>query len=153
MATQPLQAISPIDGRYQSKTASLVPYFSEEALIKYRVLVEVEYFIALCETPLPQLKDFDKAMFSKLRELYTSFLTEDAIEVNQIENTTNHDVNAVEYFIKKQFDALGLQAYKEFIHFGLTSQDINNTAVPLSVKEAVTEVMMPAIEQLQDKIK
>ena len=153
MATQPLQAISPIDGRYQSKTASLVPYFSEEALIKYRVLVEVEYFIALCEIPLPQLKDFDKAMFSKLRELYTSFSTEDAIEVKQIEKTTNHDVKAVEYFIKKQFDALGLQAYKEFIHFGLTSQDINNTAVPLSVKEAVTEVMMPAIEQLQDKIK
>lgn len=153
MATHPLQAISPIDGRYQSKTASLVSYFSEEALIRYRVLVEVEYFIALCEIPLPQLKDFDRAMFPKLRQLYTSFTTDDALEVKHIEKTTNHDVKAVEYFIKKQFDALGLQAYKEFIHFGLTSQDINNTAVPLSVKEAIIQVMMPTIEQLQGKIK
>ena len=152
MATQPLKAISPIDGRYQSKTEALVSYFSEEALIRYRVLVEIEYFIALCEVPLPQLNDFDKSLYPKLRAIYTSFKTEDALAIKEIEKTTNHDVKAVEYFIKKQFDDLQLQRYKEFIHFGLTSQDINNTAVPLSIKEAVVDVFLPAMEQLQEKL-
>tara|TARA_R100000935_G_scaffold42923_1_gene65236 strand:- start:56452 stop:57795 length:1344 start_codon:yes stop_codon:yes gene_type:complete len=153
MSIQALQAISPIDGRYASKTASLIPFFSEEALIKYRVHVEIEYFIALVELPLPQLKDFDTAMFSELRELYTKFSTEDAQHIKDTEKVTNHDVKAVEYFIKEKFDALGLQQYKEFIHFGLTSQDINNTAIPLSLKDAMNEAYVPQFIEVKNKLK
>ncbi len=147
-----LQAISPIDGRYADKTQSLVPFFSEEALIRYRVLVEIEYFIALCQLPLPQLTDFDANLFSKLRDVYTNFTTQNALEVKQIEQTTNHDVKAVEYFIKNHFDRLGLQKYKEFIHFGLTSQDINNTAIPLSIKGAIEQVYLPCLEKVIEKL-
>ncbi|WP_298548035.1 adenylosuccinate lyase [uncultured Aquimarina sp.] len=153
MSLSPLQAISPIDGRYASKTQSLSAYFSEEALIKYRVLVEIEYFIALCEIPLPQLKSIDTSVFGKLREIYTQFSTEDAQAIKDIEKVTNHDVKAVEYFIKEKFDILGLQEYKEFIHFGLTSQDINNTAIPLSIKEAVGDVYIPNYLELKEKLK
>ncbi len=153
MSLFPLQAISPIDGRYASKTKSLSAFFSEEALIKYRVLVEIEYFIALCELPLPQLQDIDTSLFDQLREIYTSFTSEDAIAIKDIEKVTNHDVKAVEYFIKEKFDALGLQKYKEFIHFGLTSQDINNTAIPLSIKDAMSNVYIPEYTTLLDKIK
>ncbi len=147
-----LTAISPIDGRYRSKTDKLADYFSEEALIKYRVRVEIEYFIALCEIPLPQLKGFDNAQFSKLRDIYKDFNSEDALAIKEIEKTTNHDVKAVEYFIKEKFDNLGLHAFKEFIHFGLTSQDINNTAIPLSVKEALEHSYLPSYERLIDKL-
>ena len=126
-----LNAISPIDGRYRNKVAQLSNYFSEEALIKYRVLVEIEYFIALCEIPLPQLNGFDNTIFPELKKVYENFSSEDAQKIKDIEKVTNHDVKAVEYFIKEKFDALGLQKDKEFIHFGLTSQDINNTAIPL----------------------
>lgn len=148
-----LKAISPIDGRYADKTTSLVPFFSEMALIRYRVQVEVEYFIALCELPLPQLADFPKERYADLRKLYQNFTEEEALKVKEIEQTTNHDVKAVEYFIKEAFDYLQLQAYKEFIHFGLTSQDINNTAIPLSIKEAVQQVYLPALEQLLSKLR
>jgi len=152
-----LNAISPIDGRYRSKTRSLAPYFSEEALIKYRILVEIEYFIALCELPLPQLSSFNPSLFEELRSIYEHFSIEDAKEIKEIEQTTNHDVKAVEYYIKKEFDKLELQNFKEFIHFGLTSQDINNTAIPLSVKNAVHQIYLPAldevIEQLNSKAK
>ena len=148
-----LKAISPIDGRYADKTTSLVPFFSEMALIRYRVQVEVEYFIALCELPLPQLADFPKEKYTDLRKLYQNFTEEEALKVKEIEQTTNHDVKAVEYFIKEAFDYLQLQAYKEFIHFGLTSQDINNTAIPLSIKEAVQQVYLPALEQLLGKLR
>ncbi|MCK5442646.1 MAG: adenylosuccinate lyase, partial [Maribacter sp.] len=127
MSLIPLNAISPIDGRYRSKTVSLSPYFSEEGLIKYRVQVEIEYFIALCEIPLPQLMGFEHSKFNVLRDIYKNFDAEDAQQVKEIEKTTNHDVKAVEYFIKAAFDKLGLGEHKEFIHFGLTSQDINNT--------------------------
>src|SRR5574344_2958578 len=131
-----LTAISPIDGRYRSKTDSLGNYFSEFALIRYRVKVEIEYFIALCQIPLPQLQGFDKSLFSDLRSIYEDFSAEDAATVKEIENTTNHDVKAVEYFVKKKFAELNIsQAHSEFVHFGLTSQDINNTAVPLSLHE------------------
>ena len=143
MSLSPLNAISPIDGRYRNKAESLSPYFSEEALIKYRVQVEIEYFIALCELPLPQLSDFDQAKFGDLQQIYKGFSAKDAQEIKEIEKTTNHDVKAVEYFIKQRFDTLGLSAYKEFIHFGLTSQDINNTAIPLSIKEAMNTVYVP----------
>ncbi|GAA3516695.1 adenylosuccinate lyase [Aquimarina addita] len=153
MSISPLQAISPIDGRYASKTQSLSVYYSEEALIKYRVLVEIEYFIALCEIPLPQLQDIDTSLFSKLREIYTAFTTEDAQAIKDIEKVTNHDVKAVEYFIKEKFDSLGLEAYKEFIHFGLTSQDINNTAIPLSIKESISDVYIPQFLELVTKLK
>ena len=133
-----LTAISPIDGRYRGKTESLADYFSEYALIRYRVRVEIEYFITLCELPLPQLASFDHALFPQLRSIYADFNEEGAQRVKDIEKVTNHDVKAVEYFIKEQFDKIGgLDAYKEFIHFGLTSQDINNTIVPLSMKEAL----------------
>ena len=133
-----LTAISPIDGRYRGKTEPLANYFSEYALIRYRVRVEIEYFITLCELPLPQLASFDKSLFSRLREIYSNFDETCAARVKDIEKTTNHDVKAVEYFIKEEFDKIGgLDSYKEFIHFGLTSQDINNTSVPLSVKEAL----------------
>lgn len=153
MATNALQAISPIDGRYASKTKALIPFFSEEALIKYRVQVEVEYFIALVELPLPQLSDFDTSKFDALRKLYTNFSTEDAQKIKDTEKVTNHDVKAVEYFIKEKFDALGLQNHKEFIHFGLTSQDINNTAIPLSLKEAMNEVYVPSLVAVKNKLK
>ena len=148
-----LKAISPIDGRYADKTTSLVPFFSEMALIRYRVQVEVEYFIALCELPLPQLVDFPKERYADLRKLYQNFTEEEALKVKEIEKTTNHDVKAVEYFIKEAFDYLQLQSYKEFIHFGLTSQDINNTAIPLSIKETVQQVYLPALEQLLGKLR
>lgn len=148
-----LNAISPIDGRYRSKTASLAPFFSEEALIKYRVLVEVEYFIALREADLPQLAAIDKSIYNSLRAIYENFSTEDALWIKETEKTTNHDVKAVEYFIKSKFDGLGLQAYKEFIHFGLTSQDINNTAIPLSTKEAFEKVYLPSLVSVIAKLK
>ena len=148
-----LKAISPIDGRYADKTTSLVPFFSEMALIRYRVQVEVEYFIALCELPLHQLAAFPKEKYTDLRKLYQNFTEEEALKVKEIEQTTNHDVKAVEYFIKEAFDYLQLQPYKEFIHFGLTSQDINNTAIPLSIKEAVQQVYLPALEQLLSKLR
>ncbi len=151
-ALDELNAISPIDGRYRNKTVGLAPYFSEAALIKYRVRVEIEYFIALCEIPLPQLAHFDNSKFSVLREIYSNFDTKDAEDIKEIEKTTNHDVKAVEYFIKKAFDKLGLSAFKEFIHFGLTSQDINNTAIPLSIKEAMNEVYVPQYFQLLEKL-
>jgi len=141
-----LEAISPVDGRYRPVTEKLADYFSEEALINYRLLVEVEYFIALCELPLPQLTNFDHKAFNALREIYKNFSLEDARHVKKIEKVTNHDVKAVEYFLKEKFDELGLQAFKEFIHFGLTSQDINNTAVPRSLKLACEEVLTPALE-------
>ena len=144
-----LTAISPIDGRYRSKAGALASYFSEYALIKYRVQVEIEYFITLCELPLPQLKGVDHQMFETFRNIYRNFSEADAARVKEIESVTNHDVKAVEYFIKEQFDKIGgLEAYKEFIHFGLTSQDINNTSVPLSIKDALNEVYYPQIEEL-----
>jgi len=148
----PLTAISPIDGRYHSKTKQLAIYFSEEALIKYRVKVEVEYFIALCELPLPQLKDIDHSVFSDLRAIYKNFTSIDAQAVKEIEKTTNHDVKAVEYLLKNKFDELGLEKFKEFIHFGLTSQDINNTAVPLSLKDAIEAEYLPEIEEIIAKL-
>ena len=148
-----LNAISPIDGRYRNKTVSLAAFFSEEALIKYRVLVEIEYFIALCELPLPQLTGIDKSTYGPLRDIYHNFTSDDALQIKEIEKTTNHDVKAVEYFIKSAFDKLGLDAYKEFIHFGLTSQDINNTAIPLSTKEAFEKVYMPSFISLVTKLK
>jgi adenylosuccinate lyase len=148
-----LNAISPIDGRYRNKTLSLAPFFSEEALIKYRVLVEIEYFIALCEVPLPQLKGVDPNQFDTLRDIYKQFSTEDALWIKETEKVTNHDVKAVEYFIKDAFEKLGLSQYKEFIHFGLTSQDINNTAIPLSTKEAFEKVYMPSLITLTSKLK
>ncbi len=148
-----LTAISPIDGRYRSKTAALAAYFSEFALIKYRVQVEVEYFIALCELPLPQLAAFDKNKFQALRAIYSDFTEADAQRIKDIESVTNHDVKAVEYFLKEQFDKLGgMEPYKEFIHFGLTSQDINNTSVPLSIKEALNNEYYPLIGELIDQL-
>lgn len=148
-----LTAVSPIDGRYHSKTVSLSPYFSEEALIKYRVLVEIEYFIALCELPLPQLSGIDQSLFEELRQIYQQFSSEDALEIKETEKVTNHDVKAVEYFIKNKFESLNLHQYKEFIHFGLTSQDINNTAIPLSTKEAFEKVYLPILIELIAKLK
>lgn len=153
MDLQELTAISPVDGRYRSKTGELASYFSEFALIKYRTQVEIEYFIALCELPLPQLENFDKNIFSSLHEIYLNFTIEDALIVKQIEQTTNHDVKAVEYFLKTAFDNRGLTAYKEFIHFGLTSQDINNVAMPLALKHAHQTVMAPAFDQLIHTLK
>ena len=147
-----LQAISPIDGRYHDKTRDLSPFFSEEALIKYRVQVEIEYFIALCRLPLDQLKGVSPDVFPKLQAIYQNFSSADASAIKEIERTTNHDVKAVEYFIKKKFDSLDLQEHKEFIHFGLTSQDINNTAIPLSIKEALEQVYFPALKQLVEKL-
>lgn len=144
-----LTAISPIDGRYRGKTESLASYFSEYALINYRVRVEIEYFITLCELPLPQLASFDNSLFDTLRDIYRNFTEEDAQRVKDIEKITNHDVKAVEYFIKEKFDAIGgLEHFKEFIHFGLTSQDINNTSVPLSIKDALEQVIYPQVEEL-----
>jgi adenylosuccinate lyase len=148
-----LNAVSPIDGRYRSKTKSLSAYFSEEALIKYRVLVEVEYFISMCEYDVPQLQGVDKNLFGRLRGIYENFSTEDALWIKETEKTTNHDVKAVEYFIKKKFDEFGLEKFKEFIHFGLTSQDINNTAIPLSTKEAFENVYLPSLIAIVQKLK
>ena len=148
----PLTAISPIDGRYRNKTEKLADYFSEQALIRYRIRVEVEYFIALCELPLPQLAGIDRAQSEALRSLYTDFTEADAQRVKEIEAVTNHDVKAVEYVIKEKMDALGLSAYKEFVHFGLTSQDINNTAIPLSLKEALAGIYYPAAEEVRDRL-
>ena len=148
-----LNAVSPIDGRYRSKTKSLSAYFSEEALIKYRVLVEVEYFISMCEYDVPQLQGVDKNLFGKLRGIYENFSTDDALWIKETEKTTNHDVKAVEYFIKKKFDEFGLDKFKEFIHFGLTSQDINNTAIPLSTKEAFENVYLPSLIAIVQKLK
>ena len=152
MTLSALNAISPIDGRYRSKVEKLKDYFSEEALIKYRVLVEIEYFIALCELPLPQLESVPKSIFEDLRAIYKNFTAVDAAAIKDIEKVTNHDVKAVEYFIKDKFDALELSAYKEFIHFGLTSQDINNTAIPLSIKDAMNDVYVPEYFSLLEKI-
>ncbi len=148
-----LNAISPIDGRYRKKTIQLSEYFSEEALIRYRVQVEIEYFIMLCEIPLPQLKEVNSGIFDDLRGIYKNFSTSDATAIKDIERTTNHDVKAVEYFIKNAFEKLGLSGYKEFIHFGLTSQDINNTAIPLSTKEAFQNVYLPLLVSLISKLK
>jgi len=152
MSTFSLNAISPIDGRYYSKVSHLSKYFSEHGLIKNRVIVEVEYFISLCEIPLPQLQNFDKSCFTNLRGIYESFSFEDSTYIKEIEKTTNHDVKAVEYFLKSKFDDLNLSEYKEFIHFGLTSQDINNTAIPLSLKEAIQDVYLTEITTLIDKL-
>lgn len=152
MSLTNLNAISPIDGRYRNKIESLAQFFSEEALIKYRVKVEIEYFIALCEIPLPQLKNFDKSLFSDLRNIYINFLSGDAQKIKDIESITNHDVKAVEYFIKEKFDDLNLESFKEFIHFGLTSQDINNTAIPLSIKDAFEEVYVTELNKLVKKL-
>lgn len=154
MTLDALTAVSPIDGRYRSKTGSLADYFSEYALIRYRVRVEIEYFITLCELPLPQLESFNSALFEQLRDIYRNFDEASAARVKEIESITNHDVKAVEYFIKEEFDKIGgLDDYKEFIHFGLTSQDINNTSVPLSVKEALEEVFYPQVEELIAQLK
>lgn len=154
MTLDALTAVSPIDGRYRSKTESLADYFSEYALIRYRVRVEIEYFITLCELPLPQLESFNSTLFEQLRDIYRNFDEVSAARVKEIESITNHDVKAVEYFIKEEFDKIGgLDDYKEFIHFGLTSQDINNTSVPLSVKEALEEVFYPQIEELIAQLK
>ncbi len=147
-----LQAISPIDGRYRGKVAPLANYFSEEAIIRYRVQVEVEYFIALCELPLPQLANFDKSKYETLRDLYRDFTVEDAQKVKDIEKVTNHDVKAVEYFIKEAFDREGIENFKEFVHFGLTSQDINNTAFPLATRDAVREVYYPLLDSVLEKL-
>src|SRR5574344_1784685 len=161
MELNALTAVSPIDGRYRSKTQDLASFFSEYALIKYRVRVEIEYFITLCELPLPQLKGFDKNLFERLRGIYRNFSEADAQRVKDIEKVTNHDVKAVEYFIKEKFDEIEklptvncqLSTVKEFIHFGLTSQDINNTSVPLSIKEALAEVYYPQVEELIAQLK
>src|ERR1017187_4195701 len=143
-----LNAISPIDGRYRKQVEELAKYFSEGALIKYRVKVEVEYFIALCEIPLPELNTFDQKHFPSLRKIYEEFKEEDALRIKTLEKTTNHDVKAVEYFLKEEFKKLGLQEFKEFIHFGLTSQDINNTATPLLLKDAIIEIYKKEIHHL-----
>jgi len=152
MSNFSLNSISPIDGRYQNKVSQLSDYFSEHGLIKNRVIVEVEYFISLCEIPLPQLQNFDKSYFTKLRDIYENFSFKDSTNIKEIEKTTNHDVKAVEYFLKSKFDDLNLSEYKEFIHFGLTSQDINNTAIPLSLKEAIKDVYLIEISILINKL-
>lgn len=148
-----LTAVSPIDGRYRSKTEALAPYFSEYALMKYRVRVEIEYFITLCELPLPQLADCEQGLFPRFRAIYENFSEEDAARVKAIESVTNHDVKAIEYFIKEEFDKIGgLEAYKEFIHFGLTSQDINNTAFPLMLKDSLDNVYVPLLQEVIDAV-
>lgn len=153
MSITTLTAISPIDGRYRNKVDELGEYFSEFGLIKYRVLVEIEYFIALCESPIPQLADFDKKKYSDLRCIYKDFNTDDAQKIKDIEKVTNHDVKAVEYFLKEKFDELNLEKFKEFIHFGLTSQDVNNTATPYSLRDAIEKVYYPVYNELLDKLK
>jgi len=152
MILSPLQAISPVDGRYRKTTAKLAEYFSESALIKYRIFVEIEYFIALCDAKIPGLENFDTTLYPKLKEIYSNFNDTDAQTVKDTESITNHDVKAVEYFIKTKFDELNLQPYKEFIHFGLTSQDINNTAIPYTFKLGLQEVYYPAVAELIEKI-
>lgn len=152
MSLYALNAISPIDGRYQSKTKELSSYYSEAALIKYRLRVEVEYFISLCELPLPQLENFDAKLYQPLRKIYLEFSDDDAQEVKEIESITNHDVKAVEYFLKERFDRLKISEYKEFIHFALTSQDINNTATPLLIKESVEDIFLPNYLQMMEKL-
>lgn len=152
MKLDQLNAISPVDGRYRNKTSELSPYFSEFGLINYRVRIEIEYFIALCELPLPELKGFDKNKYKTIRNIYLNFSERDAKEIKDIESTTNHDVKAVEYFLKERFSQLGLEDHVEFIHFGLTSQDINNTAIPLSIKEAMEELMLPELERVIEKL-
>jgi adenylosuccinate lyase len=152
MSLSALTAISPIDGRYHSKANELSAFYSEAALIKYRLRVEVEYFISLCELPLPQLEDFDSDLYDSLRDIYLKFDNKDAQKIKDIESITNHDVKAVEYFIKERFDKLKISKYKEFIHFALTSQDINNTATPLLIKESVEEVYVPNYMELLDKL-
>ncbi len=152
MKLSPLTAVSPVDGRYHNKTSELSAYFSEYALFKYRVFVEIEYFIALAEVPVKGLENFDLNLSGELRAIYRNFSVKDAEEIKEIEKVTNHDVKAVEYFIKRRFDKLGLEEYKEFIHFGLTSQDINNTAVPVSIKDAHDEVLFPLLEKLRNKL-
>ena len=149
----PLSAVSPIDGRYRNVTSQLVPFFSEYALMRYRVLVEIEYFIALCALPLPQLSDFDSNLFDELRNIYTSFSEDDAALIKEIEKTTNHDIKAVEYFVREKMDKLGMNNYTSFVHFGLTSQDINNTAIPLSILNALDEVVLPLFQEVIDKLK
>jgi adenylosuccinate lyase len=153
MPLSPLTAISPIDGRYRKITEPLADFFSEKALIRYRLLVEVEYFIALCEIPLPQMKTFPANKYGDLRTLYKTFSHEDAQGVKAIEGITNHDVKSVEYFLKEKFAEIGIDAFQEFIHFGLTSQDINNTAIPLSLKDAWQQILKPAIGQILAKLK
>ena len=152
MLLNKLTAISPVDGRYRNQTEKLADYFSEYALIRYRIRVEVEYFIALCELPLPELSGVEKSKFEALRALYLDFSDADARRVKEIESVTNHDVKAIEYIIKEKMDTLGLEAYKEFVHFGLTSQDINNTAIPLSLREAMTGVYYPVVEEVRDAL-
>jgi adenylosuccinate lyase len=153
MELNELTAISPVDGRYRSQTAILASYFSELALIRYRVRVEIDYFVALCEWPLPQLKAVEKSKLQALRDVYAHFGESDARQIKEIERVTNHDVKAVEYYLREVFQRLGLEKYSEFIHFGLTSQDINNTAVPLSLKEALHEAYFPVLRELVDKLK
>ena len=153
MQLSALNAISPIDGRYWSKTNLLSNYFSEGALIKYRLKVEIEYFISLCELPLPQLRDFDPIIFEQIRNIYKKFSDRDAKEIKKIEIKTNHDVKAVEYFIKKEFRRLKLDSYLEFIHFGLTSQDVNNTAIPLCLKNALEEIYLPSLVDLLKQLR
>ena len=152
MILNSLNAISPIDGRYRGKVENFAPYFSEKALIYYRVKVEIEYFISLCEISLPQLTNFDKSLYPSLRKIYSNFSDTDAQKIKDIEKVTNHDVKAVEYFIKEEFDKLNLKNFKEFIHFGLTSQDINNTAIPLSLKDALNDVYYPLLDELLAKL-
>ena len=147
MLLNTLNAISPVDGRYRSKSKPLHAFFSEYALIKYRVKIEIEYFISLCSHPIPQLESFQHSLFEDLRSIYEHFSQENAKAIKDIEKTTNHDVKAVEYFLKNEFDRLGISEFKEFIHFGLTSQDVNNTAVPLSIKDALESVILPEIEK------
>ena len=153
MSQNALMAVSPIDGRYQKQVADLANYFSEYALIKYRIRVEIEYFIALCNLPLPQLERFNKDNFAALRDIYNTFTPENAQEVKDIEKVTNHDVKAVEYYIKKKFKELGIEQYGEFVHFGLTSQDINNTSVPLSLLEGIRDCYMPLLDEIIDILK
>ncbi|HEY0897351.1 MAG TPA: adenylosuccinate lyase, partial [Sphingobacteriaceae bacterium] len=153
MSLSPLSAISPIDGRYRKTTADLANYFSEAALIRFRVQIEIEYFIALVELPLPQLAEFSKNQYPALRNIFESFTEADAQEIKEIEKVTNHDVKAVEYFIKNRFDALGLADFKEFIHFGLTSQDINNTAIPFSFKRGIEDIYLPLLQELIGQLK
>ena len=152
MELSKITAISPVDGRYRDASAPLENYFSEYALIRYRVRVEIEYYIALCEIPLPQLALIDRSKFEQLRDIYRNFTIEDALRVKEIERTTNHDVKAVEYLIKEKMDVLGLSAHKEFVHFGLTSQDVNNTATPLLLAEAVSEAYLPLLGEVRDRI-
>jgi adenylosuccinate lyase len=153
MIQEGLSSIAPVDGRYRDKTLELIPYFSEWALFKYRIQIEVEYFIALCELPLPQLVDFDISNFNELRNLYADFSLEDAEQIKHFERTTNHDVKAVEYFIKEKMTEMGLSKWKEFVHFGLTSQDINNSAIPLLLKEATLDILVPCLKDFMDLLK